>query len=201
MPKSINFGFYGGFDYAQRKVACFYPYDDIEQYDISILESKFDNRFRKISHKDILGALMHLGIEREMLGDLVVEDCRIVIFCKNQIADFIRMNCTLVGRVRVSFELVDFVDIQSAQTKEILIHAASTRLDCIVASLAHISRSEATSMIHHGLIKVNDNVLEENRQLCNNDFVSIRKCGRFQFKDVKSTTKKGRLILRFEQYI
>lgn len=144
---------------------------------------------------------MHLGIEREMLGDLVVEDCRIVIFCKNQIADFIRMNCTLVGRVRVSFELVDFVDIQSAQTKEILIHAASTRLDCIVASLAHISRSEATSMIHHGLIKVNDNVLEENRQLCNNDFVSIRKCGRFQFKDVKSTTKKGRLILRFEQYI
>lgn len=201
VPKNVQMNLFGGYDGAQRKVACFVPYEDNERFEISILVSKFDNRFKKISHKDILGALMHLGIERETLGDLIVDENRIVIFCKESIRDFIIMNLTSIGRVRVQFEEVDSIEIHTPTTKEILVHASSTRLDCVVASLAHISRSEATRMIHHGLIKVNDIVLEENRQLCNNDFVSIRKCGRFQYKDVQSTTKKGRYILRFEQFI
>ena len=74
---------------------------------------------------------------------------------------------------------------------------SSLRLDSVVAQLSHCSRSEALKNIHAGFVKVNDVVLE----LCNNDFVSIRKTGRFQFKEVVSTTKKGRLVLNFDQYI
>ena len=111
------------------------------------------------------------------------------------------------GKAKVSLHIIS-CDLESQSivitknnTKEIRIMCSSLRLDSIVAQLSHCSRSEALKKIHAGFVKVNDVVLEQNLQLCNNDFVSIRKTGRFQFKEVVSTTKKGRLVLNFDQYI
>lgn len=67
--------------------------------------------------------------------------------------------------------------------------------------IAHCSRSKAKEMLKAQYVKVNDIVLDENTQLCDNDFVSIRKVGRFQYKGIDAKTKKDRLVLRFEQYI
>ena len=79
--------------------------------------------------------------------------------------------------------------------------APSLRLDSVVSQLAHCSRSKAKEMLKAQYVKVNDIVLDENTQLCDNDFVSIRKVGRFQYKGIDAKTKKDRLVLRFEQYI
>lgn len=199
--KKIMYSLYGGYENAQRKVACFSSYETDFEYGITILVSKVDLRFHKVSHKDVLGALMNLGIEREMLGDLIVEEDRIIIFVKEKMAEFIMQNTNRIANCPVSFEILDNITITSKLTEEILVNASSLRLDAIISSLAHVSRSEATMMLRRGFVKLNDVVLEENRQLCNNDFVSIRRCGRFQFKEVKTVTKKGRLLLRFDKFI
>lgn len=199
--KKIMYSLYGGYENAQRKVACFSSYETDFEYGITILVSKVDLRFRKVSHKDVLGALMNLGIEREMLGDLIVEEDCIIIFIKEKMAEYIIQNTNRIANCPVSFEILDNITITSKLTEEILVNASSLRLDAIISSLAHVSRSEATMMLRRGFVKLNDVVLEENRQLCNNDFVSIRRCGRFQFKEVKTVTKKGCLLLRFDKFI
>ena len=73
-------------------------------------------------------------------------------------------------------------------------------MDAIVAQLAHCSRTKASKLIASGLVKLNDVVLEENVQLCDNDYVSIRRVGRFQFNGILAISKKNRLILGFLKF-
>ena len=180
VPKNICLVFDGGYDQAQRKIACFIPEGYEGFSDCVCLHATYNSKFKTLTHSDLLGCLMHSGIERSVIGDLIVQKEDLYIFCKEKISKYI---------------------ITENNKKEIHIMCSSLRLDSVVAQLSHCSRSEALKKIHAGFVKVNDVVLEQNLQLCNNDFVSIRKTGRFQFKEVVSTTKKGRLVLNFDQYI
>lgn len=190
----------GGYANAQRRMACISPFEIEPDFDFDCLVSAYDARFKALQHSDVLGALMHLGIDRDFLGDFVLLEDHIYIFCKQSLSEFIQKECTQIGRCPVAFSICDGRDLHFDNYEEINVNCASLRLDAIVAALAHCSRSEAMKMIHQGLIKVNDVVLEQNSQLCNNDFVSIRRVGRFQFKEVCHQTRKQRLVLRFLQF-
>lgn len=199
-PKNLFLNFNGGYENAERKIACITPMEEMYDSDIVILEAYYNPAFKTIKHKDVLGSLLHLGLEREVLGDICVEENRIVVFVKEQIADFIQMNCINIARINVQFERVDFADVSGPKREEIIVNVSSLRMDAIVASLSHCSRKEASLKIKQGFVKLNDVILETNQHLCNNDFVSIRKVGRFQYIDVVNTTKKDRLMLKFEKY-
>ena len=201
VPKNICLVFDGGYDQAQRKIACFIPEGYEGFSDCVCLHATYNSKFKTLTHSDLLGCLMHSGIERSVIGDLIVKKEDLYIFCKEKISKYIIDNCKQIGKCTVHFEeCLDYI-ITENNKKEIHIMCSSLRLDSVVAQLSHCSRSEALKKIHAGFVKVNDVVLEQNLQLCNNDFVSIRKTGRFQFKEVVSTTKKGRLVLNFDQYI
>lgn len=201
VPKNICLVFDGGYDQAQRKIACFIPEGYEGFSDCVCLHATYNSKFKTLTHSDLLGCLMHSGIERSVIGDLIVQKEDLYIFCKEKISKYIIDNCKQIGKCTVHFEeCLDYI-ITENNKKEIHIMCSSLRLDSVVARLSHCSRSEALKKIHAGFVKVNDVVLEQNLQLCNNDFVSIRKTGRFQFKEVVSTTKKGRLVLNFDQYI
>ena len=201
VPKNICLVFDGGYDQAQRKIACFIPEGYEGFSDCVCLHATYNSKFKTLTHSDLLGCLMHSGIERSVIGDLIVQKEDLYIFCKEKISKYIIDNCKQIGKCTVHFEeCLDYI-ITENNKKEIHIMCSSLRLDSVVAQLSHCSRSEALKKIHAGFVKVNDVVLEQNLQLCNNDFVSIRKTGRFQFKEVISTTKKGRLVLNFDQYI
>lgn len=201
VPKNICLVFDGGYDQAQRKIACFIPEGYEGFSDCVCLHATYNSKFKTLTHSDLLGCLMHSGIERSVIGDLIVQKEDLYIFCKEKISKYIIDNCKQIGKCTVHFEeCLDYI-ITENNKKEIHIMCSGLRLDSVVAQLSHCSRSEALKKIHAGFVKVNDVVLEQNLQLCNNDFVSIRKTGRFQFKEVVSTTKKGRLVLNFDQYI
>lgn len=201
VPKNICLVFDGGYDQAQRKIACFIPEGYEGFSDCVCLHATYNSKFKTLTHSDLLGCLMHSGIERSVIGDLIVQKEDLYIFCKEKISKYIIDNCKQIGKCTVHFEeCLDYI-ITENNKKEIHIMCSSLRLDSVVAQLSRCSRSEALKKIHAGFVKVNDVVLEQNLQLCNNDFVSIRKTGRFQFKEVVSTTKKGRLVLNFDQYI
>lgn len=194
VPKNICLVFDGGYDQAQRKIACFIPEGYEGFSDCVCLHATYNSKFKTLTHSDLLGCLMHSGIERSVIGDLIVQKRIFISFVKKKISKYIIDNCKQIGKCTVHFEeCLDYI-ITENNKKEIHIMCSSLRLDSVVAQLSHCSRSEALKKIHAGFVKVNDVVLEQNLQLCNNDFVSIRKTGRFQFKEVVSTTKREDLF-------
>lgn len=195
--------FDGGYDNAERKIAVLSQYEQEEQEYVCVLQADYDDRFgKKLSHKDLLGVLMHAGIERDQIGDLIVEKDRLYIFCLPAMGDYICANVTMIGRHPVQFHEVDGVEeTLRVEREQFTINVAAMRLDAITAALAHCSRAKAKMLLKQGMVKVNDVVLDENIQLCNNDFVSIRKVGRFRLIEEVSRTRKDRLVLRFEKYI
>ena len=191
--------FEGGYKNSERKIAIL-SNEEVYYSDVVCLHACYDDRFKSLSHRDLLGALMHSGIERDQIGDLIVSKQDIYIFCKEKMAEYIMQSCTLIGRCVLNFEIEYDVHIEHSNREEILVNAASLRLDVVVSALGHCSRSMACEWIRQGFVKVNDVVLDEIVLICNNDFVSIRKVGRFQFKEVVSTTRKNRMILCFDQF-
>ncbi|MDY3034717.1 MAG: YlmH/Sll1252 family protein [Absicoccus sp.] len=191
----------GGYAQAQRKVACISPYA-LEDVDFSVvcLVSKYDARYKELKHPDVLGALLHLGIKRDQLGDILVDAHEIVLFCTSHMADFIIDSCTKIARCPIHFERDDDHIVNGISFEEIRVNCSSLRMDAIVAQLAHCSRTKASKLIASGLVKLNDVVLEENVQLCDNDYVSIRRVGRFQFNGILAISKKNRLILGFLKF-
>lgn len=165
------------------------------------LKASYDSRYGELSHRDVLGAIMNLGLRRDQFGDMLVDDKCIYIFTVPEIADYVIDELRKIGRYSLVFEYNDdeikHTAKMSIETKII----TNMRLDSIVASCANISRTKAQQLIKSGLVKVDYKVLEESSELCNNgNTISIRGHGRFLLMDTKSKTKKDRLVIEIAKY-
>ena len=138
--KSISFdsfGFFGGYENSERKVLCLDYYEDDPEYPISALEFKF-RPADKLTHRDFLGALMSLGIERETIGDILVEDGRCVVFVKSEIADYIKTQISKIGRAGVKVSDADIDSLPKGRgVEEKFAVVSSLRLDNIVAAVCN----------------------------------------------------------------
>lgn len=190
---------YGGRQDAQRKRAAISPYP-VSQPVVSVLYARADSRFKTVRHPDVLGAILHLGLERDVIGDIFASEEGIWIVCDPEIAGFLQTSLTRIASMPVSFVPAEEDEMPADQTETLRINTASLRLDAVVAALAHTSRSKAMELIRHQMVKVNDSILEDTVILCNNDVVSIRRCGRFICRGVQNQTRKGRLVVEFEKY-
>ncbi|MBQ7992432.1 MAG: RNA-binding protein [Solobacterium sp.] len=199
-PPSDYVRYDGGYEGARRKKVIFL-YDEEDDFsDIACISSAADQRFRKIGHRDILGAAMALQIERHSLGDMFIQDDHIYIYTGETMARFLCDNLLSVGQLSVSFEITDERPVQQFKTKRITVVAASERADAVVAALAHCSRSQAKEMIRQGLVQLNHVTLEEPDELCNNNVtISIRGIGRFTYAGASRQTRSGRIAAEFLQ--
>ncbi len=208
---SIQYHLSGGYPMAERQAGIIS--DGFDEFDkdgsviiqdfgsqIVCLKSDTDSYLKPLKHPDVLGALMKSGIKRESFGDILCEDHRIFLFCKQNMADFISSEIVRIGKQLVHFELAEINELPEIKRERIEINVPSLRFDAIVAALSKTSRSKAEGMIKQGFVKINDIVLDHKGQLCNNDIVSIRRCGRFLFLGIKNTTRKERLVLEFLKY-
>ena len=199
-PPSPYVRYDGGYEGARRKKVIFL-YDEEDDFsDIACIKAKIDQRFRKIGHRDILGALMALQIDRHALGDHFIQDDHIYIYTGESMAKFLCANLLGINQLSVSFEITNERPVQQYAQKKITVVAASERADAIVAALAHISRSQAKEMIRQGLVQLNHVTLEEPDELCNNNVtISIRGIGRFTYAGSARQTKSGRIAAEFLQ--
>ena len=119
VPKNICLVFDGGYDQAQRKIACFIPEGYVGFSDCVCLHATYNSKFKTLTHSDLLGCLMHSGIERSVIGDLIVQKEDLYIFCKEKISKYIIDNCTQIGKCTVHFEeCLDYI-ITENNKKEI----------------------------------------------------------------------------------
>lgn len=193
--------FYGGFENAKRKFLCFSENDDISDYPIAKIFFKF-RKSDKLSHRDFLGALMNLGIDRSCVGDIVVNEGEAVCFVKNEIKDYIESQILKIGRtgVRIVDESECNIDY-SDDIESLSLIVSSMRLDVIVAALTKISRGKTVSFVLSGKIFVN--YCENKNVSCilkEGDILTIRGYGKFIVKEQLGTTKKQRLKIIIDHY-
>ncbi len=161
--------------------------------------------YRNLSHRDYMGAILNLGIDRSALGDIcVLDEKSAVLFAAPAVADLIVTSCERIGSDKVKIEELPVSDdfCFERKTKDISDTIASDRVDCVVASLSSSSREKAKSIILSGLVECNYSICERtDLRLKNNDIVSIRGIGKFVISDITEETKKGRIRLSAKKYI
>ena len=184
--------FFGGFDDAERKKAKIISneYYDVD-YDIVCLKAKFNNKFNRVEHRNILGAVHNLGINFNRFGDIIVLENEVYIFVDEEIADYIAMEFTKAGRVNLDFQRVDLAEVGiEKKYEDFEIVSSSFRIDSIVAKITNKSRSKVKVFLEQDFIKLNHVVLRNGEKTCTSeDIISIRKYGRFVVKGYTQNKK------------
>ena len=184
--------FFGGFDDAERKKARIISneYYDVD-YDIVCLKAKFNNKFNRVEHRNILGAVHNLGINFNRFGDIIVLENEVYIFVDEEIADYIAMEFTKAGRVNLDFQRVDLAEVGiEKKYEDFEIVSSSFRIDSIVAKITNKSRSKVKEFLEQDFIKLNHVILRNGEKTCTpDDIISIRKYGRYVVKGYTQNKK------------
>lgn len=175
----------------------------VEDFPISILcikplMAKFSDN---LTHRDILGSLMNLGIERSVLGDIYIEDNVSYVFCLDSISEYICDNLTKIKHTSVMCSIASSVpSLQKSESKELIIQVQSARIDAVIAKVYNLSRSKCIPLFAEKKIFVNGRTCENNSYILkDSDKVTVRGFGRFVFDGTISLSKKGKLNIRIMQ--
>ena len=195
--------FDGGYEGAERRLAGFYAgAAEALSFPIRRLRVDWNARYGSPGHRDILGALMGLGVGRETLGDIALLREGALLFVHEDIADYVAANLESCGRVKVRVSPCG-EDVAPPEPEGTLIYRTvpSERLDAVLAAACDLSRQKAQEMIRAELVKV-DHAVETrlDARLQEGSLVSARGLGRFRLREVTGLTRKGRVGLRLFVY-
>ncbi|HIR06862.1 MAG TPA: hypothetical protein IAA71_01545 [Candidatus Pullichristensenella stercoripullorum] len=195
--------FEGGYEGAERRMAGFYAGGaEALSFPIRRLRVDWNARYGSIGHRDILGALMGLGIERETLGDIAMLREGALLFVHEDIADYVAANLESCGRAKVRISPCG-EEVAPPEPEGTLLYRTvpSQRLDAVLAAAYDLSRQKAQEMIRAELVKV-DHAVETraDARLEAGSLVSARGLGRFRVQEVAGLTRKGRVGLRLFVY-
>lgn len=153
-----------------------------------------------LNHRDVLGTLMGLGIERATVGDIRPEPGRCVCLVRRELADHMAGQLRTVGREGVTVTVDEAAPVPALHPPEERTDTvASPRADCVVAALARCGRSTAATQIRAGLVQRNGVICTNvSEQLAAGDVLVIRKVGKFTIRAIGPQTRKGRLTLRVD---
>ena len=200
-----NVKFMGGYDNAQRCVAVLFWGDayelDEEELPYKVLKVEYS---QKVSHRDVLGSILGLGIERSAVGDILVWDDRCYVFVTPQMCAYIKQNLFKIGRQTVSVGEVsiDDIEIPEAQVKQISATVASLRLDSVVGEGFRLSREDAKNAVQRGLVSLNHRIVESAAHpVSQNDVISLRGKGKIVISAVGMQSKKGRINIDILCYL
>ena len=189
---------------SEREAVLFdYLADELKDTVVSLLIK--GSGFRNLSHRDYLGAVLGLGIERDAIGDVAVQDeHHAILFCPRTLGVFLIGELTKVGSdtVRCRECVIDETFTDGKKYRPISDTVASARLDCVVAALCNLSREAAQSAVRSGLVEVDFEPEERADAILEPPItVSVRGHGRFILRSFDGETKKGRLRLRADQLV
>lgn len=197
----------GGYELAQRQMICFIP--DAVSYKkefpftplkINIKGKKFAD---KLSHRDYLGSILGLGIQRNKVGDIMVYDTYALVFVHEKMAAFLCDELSLVKHSHVDCDYFN-VDLDNYSPSFHIIQGSisSLRLDALMALFMKESRSKLIRHIESAKVFVNCKLVTSNGfQLKEGDIISVRGVGKFQFHKIITNTKKGKIFVEIRKYI
>ncbi len=203
----IGKSLFGGYENAERKIAVFGSEEDFgytEEAPIACL--KIEPRMQKyadaLSHRDFLGSVIGLGLERDVTGDIIIHENVGYMFCLDSIADFIAENLTKVRRTDVKCTRVPAPPTETlALPEERAFFVASERLDGVISAVFTLSRSESQKLFGQKLVFLDSKLCENpDAHIPEGATISVRGYGRFIYTGIAKTTKKGRLCINARVY-
>jgi RNA-binding protein YlmH len=204
--------FWGGFSEAERTVLFLLPdymeadenFPEEDDNPLCLLHCKTPTGAKALTHRDYLGSLLSLGIEREVIGDILVGENGADIIILKTIADYLLANYEKAGHIPLKCEILPIEKLVPPEQKTVTVResVASIRLDSIISAVFGFSRTTACEHIAKGLVFVNDLQTEKpDAKLNIGDKIVVRGFGKAYFKEIGGTTRKGRLSVLFEKYI
>lgn len=194
----LSFRLEGGYENAERKILA--AGDDAEagppQIPVCVIavRPKSDKYAEELSHRDYLGAILGLGIERSLIGDILVREKRAWFFCLSSAAEMLESSLNQVRRTAVVAErtTADIPELQPRYATQRM-NVASERLDAVVAAFAGLSRGQADKLFAAGKVYVNGRMMTDRSHLLKpGDVLSVRGTGKAIYDGIEYETKKNR---------
>jgi len=201
----LNVDFDGGFRGAERQRAafCHTDFQGTPNFELAVIKAEWNGEFARLGHRDVLGSIMSLGIDREFIGDIIAtKDCARLIVDK-KLTDYFTANLTQIGGTTVTTTVDELENIapKEERTKEIKSTVASLRADSIAAAGFGMSRSKAAAEIAAEKIKLNWQTLKSASQSIKaGDILSMRGRGRLEVAEIRGQTKKGRVGVLLKRF-
>lgn len=195
--------FTGGYDEAERRLlrVTADEYSSDSGAPLLLYCAQITDRSGTVTHRDVLGALMGLGIKRETIGDIAVKGNRVYFFCLLSVAEYIALNLTKIGRYTVSLSQEENPLDFAPEKVPFSANVSSLRLDCVAAECFGLSRTKAAGLIRSGEVSVNWlAVCDPSRELHEGDRISLRGRGKAELGEITGTSKKGRLFVTLLKY-
>ena len=212
---------FGGYDGAERQIPVILP-EYVSGYDGNASQKAREffpeeiseavrairikgSGYRSLSHRDYLGSLLALGIERDRLGDIVIEnEHEAAVFCSGSVREYLLTSLDRIASDKV--KVTEFIPDAEYRAKRDFLPisdtVASERLDCVVAALTNLSREKAQSAIRGGLCELDYTVEERcDREIIPPCIISVRGHGKYNILSFDGETRRGRLRLVAQKYV
>ena len=203
-----KFAVFGGYDGAERVICRFGSEEDYGyeiEYPISCIKiSPLQKKFAEtLSHRDYLGSLMNLGIERPKLGDIIIKDSDAYVFADETLAPMICDEITRIRHTSVMSTIInDAGDIPHPTLAESAVQVKSERIDAVVAKVYNLSRSQSADLFLQKKIYLDGRLMEnESHTLKPDSTISVRGYGKFIYDGITGTSKKGSLYVTIRKYV
>ncbi len=195
---------WGGFEEAERCIAVFGEFDlpliPIELLKIEPVSQKFAPT---LTHRDFLGAVMGLGVKREMTGDILVHKNIGYMFCINKVSEYIAENFLSVGRINVNCSVDDSLPSGARpKTEDVNVIVSSRRIDSTISAVYGLPRGLSKHLFLDQKVFLNSVECQSSSVLLKDgDTVSVRGYGKFVLSEEKGTTRKDNLVLEIKKYV
>ena len=202
--------FYGGYDGAERRLLVCVPKslemtdDDTTEDLLQVLHIEIPRGSKTLTHRDYLGSVLGLGIERTLIGDILVRDDGADMIILPEIADFLMSEYKQVGHSDIKTKMVPISEltVPEAHVQEIKDTVPSARLDTIIASAFKLSRTKAAEAIRSGIVSVNHaEATKPDMKMEEGDTLVLRGKGKAVLAEIGGESKKGRIWIRIDKYI
>lgn len=197
----------GGLEDAERKSIIMFPEymtkETIEENPIKAIKIDGSFKFNSVNHRDFLGAIMGLGIKREVVGDIFVHEDFATVILHGEILDFVMYNLKQIGKESVEIKEIDLAEVEKPieDYTDVNLTISSLRLDVLISGICKMSRSKASILVNQSKVKVNWKVIDNvSFEINEGDMLSIRQFGRIKLVECLGHSKKGKERIRVRVY-
>lgn len=202
----VNASLWGGYADAERRIAAFYCFEPPQEgdYPLACLELNWNAKYFSPGHRDLLGAVMGLGLERDATGDIAsgAREGSAYLFAHCDVEAYILANLDSAGCASLKLRRATGApEIRPPEGICLRVTVSSPRLDAVLAAGLKLSRSEAQRLIDGGFVKRNHiETLRGDIHLEEGDLLSARGYGRMRVEGFEGLTRKGRQAVRLFRY-
>jgi len=208
-PEAAGFSWMltGGYESAERKILAAGSEEESGPADppvrVIAVRMKSEKYAEELTHRDYLGAILGLGIDRSLIGDILVREKRAWFFCLESAAEMLASSLKQVRRTTVEAEICP-PDIPELQPRfaPMRLNVASERLDAVAAAFLNISRGQAEKLFSAEKVFVNGRTAaDRSMRMKEGDILTVRGFGKAVYDGIEHETKKNRLWVLLRKYV